>query len=275
MGGNRESQRTSCDDHVGGGRLGTVRLGRPGPDQHRVHPVVGAGDAGRRAARHHGRLREDEPRHQGHAGQRPLFNHARPDRHRRRLGHAERRRRPRRRLGERPGQAGRDRFDGPADGRRELRPEPDRRHHQGRRPERDVSAGLVRLPGLRQPRPRQGCRRRQDADQPHRVRRGREEDDQRRQERVRLGAAAVARNPQRYPERRDGLGLGLGRLDAEGRQAGSRERGRRRHAGLCQAAQRRRRHLAGHLRQEGAGQGRGVCQRPRRDDDRLRSPTST
>ena len=69
---------------------------------------------------------------------------------------------------------------------------PDRRHHQGRRPERHVPAGLVRLPGLRQPRPRQGRRRREHADQPHRVRRRREEDDQRRQEPVRLGAAAVA-----------------------------------------------------------------------------------
>ena len=54
-----------------------------------------------------------------------------------------------------------------------YRPEPDRRHHRGRRPERHVPAGLVRLPGLRQPRPGQGRRRREHADQPHRVRRSR------------------------------------------------------------------------------------------------------
>ena len=55
---------------------------------------------------------------------------------------------------------------------------PDRRHHQGRRAERHVPARLVRLSGLRQPRHRQGRRRRQDADQPHRVRRSGEEDDE-------------------------------------------------------------------------------------------------
>ena len=41
----------------------------------------------------------------------PYSDHARPDRRRRRLGHAERRRRSRRRLGQRPRQAGRDRLD--------------------------------------------------------------------------------------------------------------------------------------------------------------------
>ena len=66
-------------------------------------------------------------------------------------------------------------------------------------------------PGLRQPRPRQGRRRREHADQPHRVRRSREEDDRRRQEPVRLGAAAVAGNPERHPERRDVVGLGVRR----------------------------------------------------------------
>ena len=56
-------------------------------------------------------------------------------------------------------------------------------------------ARLVRLPGLRQPRPRQGRRRRQDADQPHRVRRRREEDDQRRQEPVSAGCCRCRSKP--------------------------------------------------------------------------------
>ena len=55
----------------------------------------------------------------------------------------------------------------------------------------DVPTGLVRLSDLRQPRPRQGRRRGEHADQSHRVRRGRQEDDQRRREPVRVGAAAV------------------------------------------------------------------------------------
>ena len=57
-----------------------------------------------------------------------------------------------------------------------------------------VPAGLVRLSRLRQPRPRRGRRRREHADQSHRVRRSREEDDRRGQEPVRVGAAAVARD---------------------------------------------------------------------------------
>ena len=165
-------------------------------DQHRIHPVVGAGDARRRAARHHGRLRGEEPRHQGHAGQRPLCRHARPDRRRRRLGHAQRRGRPRRRLGQRSRQAGRDRLDGPADGRRRTTTRA-RSPTSSRSTARAymfplasfvypvfVNLDLAKAAGVDK-----------HADQPHRVRRRREEDDRRRQEPVRLGAAAVAAEP--------------------------------------------------------------------------------
>ena len=153
-----------------------------------------------------------EPRHQGHARQRPLFRHARPDRRRRRLGHAERRRRPRRRLGQRPGQAGRDRLDGPADGRRGATTAA-RSPTSSRSTARAYMFPLASFvyPVFVNLDLAEGRRRRRDADQPHRVRRGREEDDRRRQERVRLGAAAVARDPQRHPERRDVVGLGVRR----------------------------------------------------------------
>ena len=128
------------------------------------------------------------PGHQGHAGQRPLFRHATT---RSSVGAAS---------GTLSDVVG---LDGawvnglakqgaiasmdPLMDAASYRPEPDRRHHQGRRQELHVPAGLVRLSGLREPRPRQGRRRREHADQPHRVRRSREEDDQRRQEPVSAG----------------------------------------------------------------------------------------
>ncbi len=53
----------------------------------------------------------------------------------------------------------------------------------------------------------------------HRVRRRGEEDLGPRRRRLRVGAAAFARGPQRCAERRHVLGLGLGRLHARGRTA--------------------------------------------------------
>ena len=112
-----------------------------------------------------------------------------------------------------------------------------------------------------------------DADQPHRVRRSREEDDQRRQERVSAGCCRCrCETPNGIQNDVMSWVWASGAIDAEGRQARPRERGRRRHARVHQVAERRGRHLARHLRQEGAGQGRGVRQRPRRDDGRLARP---
>ena len=129
----------------------------------------------------------------------------------------------------------------------EVRQDPGRGHHQGGRQGGDVSRGFVRLSGLRQPGPRRPGRRDQAAVDPRGVSRSRQEDDACRQEPVWLGAAPVAANAVRCPERPDVVGLGLGSIDDGGRQAGSRGQAGRRYAHLRQIAERRRRHLARHL----------------------------
>ena len=133
-----------------------------------------------------------EPRHQGHPDQRSLCQHARPDRRRRRVGHAQRCRRSRRRLGQRPRQAGRDRRPQSADRSLGLRREPGGRGHQGRRRQLHVPRRVLRLSGVHEPRPPEGGRRGRHAVEPDRVRRRRTQADRRVQEPVWLGPAAVA-----------------------------------------------------------------------------------
>ena len=170
--------------------------------------MVGAGTAGRRPARRHRWLRSRQSRHQGQACQRAVFGHPRSGRGGSRVRHAERRGRPRWRVGQRARQAGRDCVDGPPDGRDEVRPLTDGRHHQSRRQELRVPAGVVRVPGVRQRRHGEGGRRRQTAVHASRVRRRSEEDDPRRQEPVRMVAAALPASSQWRPERRDVVGVG-------------------------------------------------------------------
>ena len=86
----------------------------------------------------------------------------------------------------------------------------------------------------------------------------------------RLGAAALARSAQRHPERRHVVELGVRRLDARRRrQARPHQRRREEHGRVRAGPVRRRRCRPRRVHDEGAGQGRGVHQRPRRHDDRL------
>ena len=214
---------------------------------------------------------EREPGHQGRAAQRAVRLDEGAALRRRRRRHDVRRRRPRRRLGQRLRQPGRDRRPDRAHGRERLRRQRARQPDPGRRRDLHDPRRQLRLPDVHERRPARAGRRHRAA----------------RRTRTRVRGCRARRSPGSATTPAAGSCRSRSRRRTASRTTSCRGSGRP--AARCSTTasptltnddvtsavdyiqglwddgvDRPRR-----LHHEGAGQGRGVHQRPRRHDDRL------
>ena len=176
---------------------------------------------------------------------------------------------PRRRLGQRPAEAGRPREPHRPDEVEQLRRLPAGRAGQGGRVDLHDPGRQLRLPAVRQHRPAQEGRGRLRADDPDRVQDRGGQDHRARRPDEGLGHPALDAEPERHPERPHVVGMGLRRQHAEERSAGRHERAGQVGHRVREEPLRRQRHHPRRLDAAGDRQGHRVHERPRRHDDRL------